>query len=420
MNKAFAVSLRHLFKNNNFCRQIMETLFAINNQLLELTSTAFIRSMMDDIPGNERLVSLRGSRGVGKTTLLLQYQKLNYGINNRKALYAQLDGIYFTQHTLFELAERFYQQGGEMLLLDEVHCYPHWSKEIKAVYDTYPSLRIVFTGSSLLQIFNAEADLSRRCLTYTMQGLSYREYLRMFHDLDIPRCSLDDILTHATDICSSLFGKFRPLQHFNDYLLNGYYPFRKESPERYQMRLTNVVDMILNVELPLVCGVEIGNVRRLKALLVVMASQVPLQVDVSKLAALAGVSRNTLLAYLQYMQRAGLIRLLYSDELSVKKMQKPDKILLENTNLMRVLSLSEPDTGTLRETFFCNQLGSSHQIEYSQQGDFLIDRRFTFEVGGKAKDGRQIAGKADAYIGADNLELPAGNKLPLWLFGLLY
>lgn len=398
----------------------MELLFQLNDQLLGLTSTDFVRSIMEDIPWDERLVSIRGSRGVGKTTLLLQYQKLHYGINNRKALYVSLEGAYFTRNSLVDFARQFYLQGGERLFLDEVHNYPNWSREIKEIYDFYPMLKIVFTGSSLLQILNADADLSRRCLNYTMQGLSFREYLKFYHDIDVPRYSLQDILNDNASICSAIFRQFRPMEFFNDYLTQGYYPFRKESPERYPMKVENLVDVILNIELPKLCGVDISKVRNLKALLVVMASNVPMLVDVSKLSTMIGLSRMSTLAYLQYLHRAALIRLLYSDDLSVKKMQKPDKILLENSNLLPVLSLEIPNLGTMRETFFCNQLGYKHQIEYTRQGDFLIDHKLTFEIGGKSKDGKQVAQTENSYIAADDMEFPVGNKLPLWLFGLMY
>lgn len=398
----------------------MELLFQLNDQLLGLTSTDFVRSIMDDIPWDERLVSIRGSRGVGKTTLLLQYQKLHYGINNRKALYVSLEGAYFTRNSLVDFARQFYLQGGERLFLDEVHNYPNWSREIKEIYDFYPMLKIVFTGSSLLQILNADADLSRRCLNYTMQGLSFREYLKFYHDIDVPRYSLQEILSDNASICSAIFRQFRPMEFFNDYLTQGYYPFRKESPERYPMKVENLVDVILNIELPKLCGVDISKVRNLKALLVVMASNVPMLVDVSKLSTMIGLSRMSTLAYLQYLHRAALIRLLYSDDLSVKKLQKPDKILLENSNLLPVLSLEKPNLGTMRETFFCNQLGYKHQIEYTRQGDFLIDHQLTFEIGGKSKDGKQVAQTESSYIAADDMEFPVGNKLPLWLFGLMY
>ena len=400
----------------------MKALFDRNSDLLHDISTHFVRSIMDDIHWDEaRLIAIRGARGVGKTTLMLQYQKLHYGDNkNHKSLYVRLDNSYFSTHSLVETAEQFYRQGGELLLVDEVHNAPLWAKELKEIYDTFKTLRVVFTGSSLLHILNAQADLSRRCISYDMQGLSFREYLLLYHNIEIPRYSLEDILTNPQEIAFAVRDKCFPLEHFSTYLQKGYYPFGVEGFNPYYQRIEGIADLLLNIELPQLRGVDVGNVRKLKALLAVLSTEVPMLVDVSKLSVLIGVSRVTLLAYLQYLHEAKLIRLLYSDDLSVKKMQKPDKILMENTNLLQALSLTEPNIGTIRETFFCNQLGYKHQVEYNKSGDFLIDHKLVFEIGGRAKDGKQVAQSEKAYIAADEIDYPMGNKLPLWMFGLMY
>ena len=398
----------------------MDVLFQRNLDLLKDTSTEFVRSIMDDVPWTtSRLNAIRGARGVGKTTLLLQYQKLHYGNNDgHKSLY--LDNSYFSTHSLVDTAEQFYRQGGELLLVDEVHNAPLWAKDIKEIYDTFKSLRVVFTGSSLLHILNAEADLSRRCLSYEMQGLSFREYVKLNHDIDLPKVSLDDILHHSTDIAMEVQRKCHPLEYFSRYLQKGYYPFGREDFDSYFQRVESTVDLLLNIELPQLRRVDIGNIRKLKALLAIISTDVPMLVDVTKLSTLAGISRVTVLSYLQYLHEAKLIRLLYSDDLSIKKMQKPDKILMENTNLLHALSLDKPNIGTERETFFCNQLGYKHQVEYNKSGDFLVDHKYTFEVGGKSKDGKQVARQENAYIASDDCDYPVGNKLPLWLFGLMY
>ena len=399
----------------------MDALFRRNADLLKDISTKFVRSIMDDIPWDDRLVAIRGARGVGKTTLMLQYQKLHYGDNeNHKSLYVRLDNAYFAQHNLVDVAERFYRQGGELLLVDEVHNAQYWAKEIKEIYDVFKPLRVVFTGSSLLHILNAQADLSRRCLSYDMQGLSFREYMQLYHNIELPKATLDDILHNSMDVAMEVHHKCRPLEFFPQYLQKGYYPFGVEGFNPYYQRVESIVDLLLNIELPQLRGVEVGNVRKLKALLAVISTEVPMVVDVSKLSTLVGVSRVTLLAYLQYLQEAKLIRLLYSDDLSVKKMQKPDKILMENSNLLYALSLEKPNVGTVRETFFCNQLGYKHQVEYNKRGDYLIDHKLTFEIGGKSKDGKQIAQTENAYIISDDFDYPLGNKLPMWLFGLMY
>ena len=400
----------------------MDTLFTRNSDLLKDTSIQFIRSLMDDIPWREsRLIAIRGARGVGKTTLLLQYQKIHYQNNsNHKSLYVRLDNSYFSTHSLIDTAEQFYRQGGELLLVDEVHTYPDWSKDIKEIYDTFKPLRVIFTGSSLLHILNAQADLSRRCLSYDMQGLSFREYVQIYHNITLPRVSLTDILQTSHDIVNEVLDKCHPLEFFPHYLKQGYYPFGTEGFTVYNQRVENTVDLLLNIELPQLRKVDVGNIRKIKALLAIISSEVPMLVDITKLSTLTGIARTTLLAYLQYLHEAKLIRLLYSDDMSVKKMQKPDKILMENTNLLQALSLKEPNIGTMRETFFCNQLSYNHQVEYSKTGDYLIDHALSFEVGGKSKDGKQIAKEPAAYIAADNIEYPIGNKLPLWLFGLMY
>lgn len=398
----------------------MESLIAKHNRLLDLTKTNFTRSLMSDIDWNLRLIAIRGARGVGKTTMLLQYIKKQYGKNASIALYISLDSIYFLNHTLSECVNEFYQKGGKHLFIDEVHKYPNWSREIKNIYDEYPDLKIVFTGSSLINILNAEADLSRRCISYTMQGLSYREYLELFKSQTLPRYTLNEILNNPTNAIDAITAQIKPLQWFEDYLQNGYYPFKSESGDYYHIRVENTVNMILDIELPQQCNVEIGNIRKIKTLLATLASEVPMLVDISKLSAISGISRTTLLSYLQYLERAKLIKLLYSDDTSIKKMQKPDKILIENSNLLYSLSIQGVNPGTMREVFFCNQVGYQHNIEYSKNGDFFIDRIYSVEVGGKSKDGKQIANIENAFIAADNIDYSYGNKLPLWLFGFLY
>lgn len=400
----------------------MDALFRRNEQLLEQTSLKFIRSIMEEILWDEaRLIAIRGARGVGKTTLMLQYQKMHYGDNkNHKSLYVRLDNSYFSTHNLVDTAEQFYRQGGELLLVDEVHNAPLWAKEIKEIYDTFQPLRVVFSGSSLLHILNAQADLSRRCISYDMQGLSFREYLLLYHNIELPRFTLERILSEPHEVAAIVREKCYPLEHFSKYLQQGYYPFGTEGFTIYDQRVENTVDVLLNIELPRLRGVDIGNIRKIKALLAIISTEVPMLVDISKLSTLTGIARTTLLAYLQYLHEAKLIRLLYADDMSVKKMQKPDKILMENPNLLYALSLKEPNIGTVRESFFCNQLGYKHQVEYNKSGDFLIDHKLTFEIGGKAKDGKQVAQTENAYIASDESDYPMGNKLPLWLFGLMY
>lgn len=399
----------------------MEALIIRYKRLLAATRTTYVRSLMSTINWNSRLISIRGARGVGKTTLMLQYLKLNHRDDTKTALYASLDSVYFTQHTLIELAEQFYLKGGKQLFLDEVHKYPTWSQELKNIYDEFPDLKVVFTSSSLLRILNAEADLSRRCISYNMQGLSYREFLKLSHNIDIRPYSLEEVLYNSDKICYEVNNLCRPLAYFDEYLQHGYYPFYMEGNEDYYTRIENVTNMILEIELPQQCGVDVGNVRKLKALLGILSSEVPFMVDITKLSAMAELSRTTVLTYLQYLERAKLIHLLYADNDSIKKLQKPDKIYMENTNLLYALTLKDVNKGTLREVFTVNQLSYNHRIEYcTHSADYMIDGKYTLEVGGKSKDGKQIASTDNAFIASDGIEYSVGNKIPLWLFGLLY
>lgn len=399
----------------------MDHLFEKQNRLLSLTPLEIIRSLMDNINWDAPLIAIRGARGVGKTTLMLQYIKQHYGMNTNKALYCDLGGLYFTTHNLLNLADKFYKSGGKHLFLDEVHKYPTWSIEIKEIYDSYPDMKIVFSGSSLLQLLNGDADLSRRCVPYTMQGLSFREFLLFQNITDLPHYKLEDLLSNATDICVAINRVCRPLQHFHQYLRQGYYPFYFRNNQDYELILENVVNYIVEIELPQLCGVNMENVRKIKSLLSVIASSHPFEVDISKLSVASNLQRNTVINYLHYLQNARLLNLMYSDLVNVKRMQKPDKIYLENSNLLHALSLTEVLAGTERETFVANQLRYRNNVEYPlKHGDFHVDGKYRFEVGGKGKKFDQIANIPDSYILADDIEMPIGNKLPIWLIGFLY
>ncbi len=397
----------------------MGTVITRCRRLISVTKTDFVRDIANRINWDCHLISIRGARGVGKTTLMLQYLKL-HDIDYKSKLYVSLDSNYFTRHSLLDFVEKFYQQGGKHLFLDEVHKYPGWSNEIKEIYDSYPDLKLVISGSSLIDILNADADLSRRCIPYEMQGLSYREYLAMAYKIDLPIITLEELLTSPESLCDNINNQCRPLAYFEEYLKQGYYPFIIEGEQEYPIRIENVINFILEVELPQLCNVDISNIRKIRSLLTILASKVPLQVDMTKISAAAGIARTTLLSYLQILHRARLLNLLYSGDESVKKMQKPDKIYLENPNMIDVLSLTGGNIGTIREVFVVNQLSYQHKVEYTKAGDILVDKKYTIEIGGKSKDGKQIANIHDSYIAADNIEYPSGNKIPLWAFGFIY
>ena len=383
------------------------------------TSFTFVRSTINEIDWEARLIGIKGARGVGKTTLLLQYIKKNLPLTN-ETLFASLDNIWFAENKLIDLTDDFVKKGGKHLFLDEVHKYPNWAQELKNIYDDYPQLKIVFTGSSLLEILNARADLSRRAVIYTMQGLSYREFLNITLKTDLPLFSLDDILLNHVELAQNLNKELKPLRSFDAYLEVGYYPFFQEGPGLYYQRVEEVINLILEVELPLLRKVDIAYVRKLKQLLQIIAESVPFMPNISKLSERIGINRNTLISYLYFLQEAHIIKNLYKDAKGITQLQKPDKIYLENTNLQYVFSPNNTNRGTIRETFFVNQISFNHLTEYTAQGDFKVDNTYIFEIGGSAKTDKQIKNLENSYIAADGVEFGHSNKIPLWLFGFLY
>ena len=400
----------------------MDSLIRRHLNRMQTVNLGFVRSLMDEIDWNERLLMIKGQKGVGKTTLMTQRILQIFGpTNTTDVLYVSLDNIYFGTHKLLDFIEQFHAQGGKYLFLDEVHKYKGWSLEVKNAYDEFTDLHIVLSGSSLINLSDGEADLSRRCISYTMLGLSFREYLQMFHQKGFRRRTLQEILTDGNSICAEVNAQMRPLPLFSEYLRYGYYPFLKESQSNYYVRIENIVNATIEVELPQLRKIDIGNIRKMKSLLGILSSNVPYALDTVKLSKMAELSRTTLLQYLQNLSEAHLIQLLYSDVTNVKRLQKPDKIYMENPNMLHALATTQVNEGTEREVFFINQLSAKHVVEYSKtSADFTIDHQYTIEVGGRSKDGKQIAGVANGYIASADEEYVLGNKIPLWLFGFLY
>jgi len=384
------------------------------------TETIFVRSIMYHINWEARLIGLKGARGVGKTTLLLQYIKLNHSHELDKALYISLDNIWFADNKLINLVDLFVKRGGKYLFLDEVHKYANWSVEIKNIYDDYPELKVVFTGSSLLEILNARADLSRRAVIYNMQGLSFREYLNIELNMNLESYTLDEIILGQAEISKEIVSQLKPLQYFETYLQKGYYPFYKEVPNLYYSRLEEVRNMILEIELPLLRNVNVTNVPKLKQLIYVVTESAPFTPNISKISERIGINRETILSYLYYLNEAHLLFSSYKNAKGITALQKPDKLFLENTNLMYAINGRSVNIGNARETFFANQLRNNHLVEISNQTDFIVDKKYSFEIGGKNKKKSQIEGLKDAFIALDNIEYGFENKIPLWIFGFLY
>lgn len=389
----------------------MEQLYNAYSQLIKRVDTDFVRYMYGQIRWAGRMLGLVGPRGVGKTTMILQHIKLHLPIE--KTLYVSADNLYFVDHTLVELAERFVKQGGEHLVIDEIHKYSGWSRELKQIYDTHSDLQVIFTGSSILDIYKGVADLSRRAPIYEMQGLSFREYLYLFHHIEVPVYTIDDILTHKAEIP----GVAHPLPLFSDYLKRGYYPFGRD--ENYERELEQVIYQTMEGDIPQYAMMNVSTGRKLRQLLVIISKSVPFKPVMTKLAEMIGVSRNQLGDYLLYMERAGMIAQLRDDTGGIRGLGKIEKVYIDNTNLAYVLGNKATDIGNLRETFFFNQMRVNNDVISSSKADFVIEGR-TFEVGGKGKGQKQIADSTEGYIVKDDIEAGYLNVIPLWAFGLNY
>ena len=403
----------------------MDALFRKSDRLLANTSTEIVREIANTIHWNAQLISIIGAKGVGKSTLIKQYIKQNYEPGDRRVLYCSADTVDFSTRTLVELAEEFTVRGGELLAIDEIHKYKSgntdWSREIKEIYELYPDLKLIVSGSSLLKLKEGDADLSRRAVKYTLAGLSFREALRFYHGLEFEKWTLDDILKHPYDLWQTVSTKCKPNEMFKKNQKKGYYPFLLEGEGEYHTKIEQVVNYIIETELPQICKVDVANVRKLQALVAMICSEIPFELNANRIAAALEIGRDTVVEYLKYLGDAKVLNLLYSEKKKIGKLSKPDKVYLENPNIMYALAPTKVEIGTLRETFAVGSLTESHNVEYGKaQGDFLVDSKYTFEIGGRSKDFSQIAGIKDSYIFADDWDMPDGAKLPLWMLGFLY
>jgi len=383
-----------------------------------LIQTNNIRSFIKTIDWSNRLIGIKGSRGVGKTTLILQYIRLHFK-PDRSVLYISLDSLYFLENKLYDLAYDFYKKGGEFLAVDEVHRYPNWAIELKNIYDNMPDLKIVFTGSSLLHLSKSNADLSRRAVMYVMPGLSFREFLQFETKTGFKAYTIDDILKNHIEIAVGIKQKLKPLKYFNDYLNYGYYPFYLENRKSFHLKLSEILLTILEVDIPQYARIQTSNIIFLKKLLAIISNSVPFKPNMKSLSQRTGISLNTMKLYLKLLTDAELLQLLYVENKGINSLNKPEKIFLNNSNLMNNLSLNA-NTGNLRETFFFNQLSKKNKVNASKITDFYINEKYSFEIGGKNKAQTQIKNIKNAFIVKDNIEIGASNVIPLWLFGFLY
>lgn len=389
----------------------MEQLFEYFKRKLHDTPTDLIRYKYEEIEWGGHAFGLVGPRGVGKSTMLLQH--INTQLEVKDTLYVSADHLYFTSHTLVELADRFYKMGGKHLFIDEIHKYDGWSTEVKQIFDSYSDLQLVISGSSILEITKGMADLSRRVPIYEMQGLSFREYLHLFHGIKMDVVKMEKLLQHEYDIP----GVEHPLPLFHDYLRRGYYPFGSDAA--YDIELMQVVVQTMESDIPLYLNTNVSVGRKLKQLLMVVAESVPFKPVMQKLADVTGINRNYIQDYLMYMERAGMIAQLRDAVGEIRGLGKIEKVYLDNTNLIYVLAPKRADIGNIRETFFMNQMRVIGDVMCSPVSDFLVDD-MTFEIGGRKKGQKQISEVSNGYVVKDDIETGYANVLPLWAFGLLY
>ncbi len=385
---------------------------------LAATDLRFKRYLYDRINWNVRLVGIKGARGVGKTTLLMQHIKETFE-NIDDVLYVSLDNLWFENHRLEDLVEFLYTHGVMHIYFDEVHRYKHWTSLLKHFYDSYPGLNIVYTGSAMLAIENSVADLSRRQSLYTLNGLSFREYLEYEGIAAIPSVRLEDLLANHVSHALRISSEIKVLKHFDQYLQSGYYPYYKEAGEDYMMRVGEVARLVIDSDIPAVEDITYMTAQKIKKLLMVIAENVPLEPNVNKLSAQLESTRDQTLKMLYLLDRAGLLWLLTDKIKDYKHLTGPKKIYLNNANLMYALS-GRVSEGTMRETFFANQVGAVASLTMPKLGDFKADDRYLFEVGGSRKTFAQIADLPDSYLAIDDIETGNGNRIPLWMFGCLY
>jgi len=389
----------------------VEKLFEYSKRLISGVDTTFTRYLYGQINWENKLLGIVGPRGVGKTTLVLQYIKNNLDI--RHTLYVSAEDFYFSKHRLSDVASDFVKWGGKYLFIDEIHKYPDWSNELKLIYDYHNQLKVVFTGSSVLDLKKGSSDLSRRAVLYNLQGLSFREYLMLFHQIEVPVFNLNEILSHQVKVPQMA----HPLPLFADYLKRGYYPFALE-PD-FDLKLLQVVHQTLESDIPVYAGMNVSKGRQLKQLMAIIAESVPFKPNMSKISEMLTISRNNIADYLLYMEEAGKLAQLRDDTQGIRGLGKVNKVYLDNTNLVYILAGENANKGNIRETFFINQCRVHHQIVSSNVADFKIENK-DFEIGGKNKGLKQIKTAENGFLVKDDIESGFFNTIPLWYFGLMY
>jgi len=396
---------------------ILETLSQKYNQIQKLQHYEYQRYFFDRVDFDDKMVGIIGSRGVGKTTFILQYlDKLDLPHNQK--LYFLADSIILSNYSLYEIAQQFAQMGGKVLAIDEIHKYKNYEHELKEIYD-FLDIKIIFSGSSALQLEHKKADLSRRAVLYHVEGLSFREFLELKLDREMPKYSLDEVTTNHIDIAHHICQDIKPLEHFGEYLQSGYYPYYFENPNSYGIKLEETLNTVIESDLPIIFNIEPQNIQKLKQLIFLLCNSNPYELNLTQLSKKIGINRTTLYQYIHYLSMGNLLYSLRAKAKGETIFTKPSKLYLNNTNLSHYYCQSS-QMGTIREQFFASMLRLNHHLSYPSKGDFLVDDTYTFEVGGKNKDFKQIANIPHSFIASDDIESGFGNKIPLWLFGFLY
>lgn len=398
----------------------MEALFRKSDMRLSYVPKTFRRYLYYDIHWEDKLIGIIGARGTGKTTLMLQHLLNRYGYA-REALFVSLDDLYFSTNRVYDLAEQFFLNGGKALYIDEVHKYENWAVDIKNIYDILPGLSLIFSGSSAISIHKSGADLSRRAAIYRLSTLSLREYVSMQEGYELESYTLNDVLSKHEQIVPPLIQKHRPVHLYKQFLTNGSYPFFKEAKALHSERLLQTVNAVLENDIPMVDKLNWQSITKLRKLLVLIAESVPFKPNISELAVKTSLSRDFLLHLLHLLEKSGLIRQVRQAGSPTGLLTKPEKIYLANPALLFSLAQNRvPETGTLRETFFVEQVGNRYSIEIHHKADFLVDSKYVIEVGGKNKSHHQLAELKDAFLAKDDIETGYKNSVPLWLFGFMY
>lgn len=392
----------------------MQRLIELSNLYFSLPTPTFKRYLFDKIDLKAKLIGILGQRGVGKTTLIRQIAQ-QYALPVEKMLYISADNV---AQKLSDIAIEFSRLGGELLIIDEIHKANDFALELKTIYD-FVDIKVIFSGSSALEIENSKVDLSRRALFYELGALSFREFVSIKLGLTLEPVDLKDLLTKHQTIAHEIKKSFKPLEYFAKYKQYGCYPFFTEGELSYNLRLNEIVNIILDSEVATIYNVESDKIATIRKLLHLLCSSVPMELNIQNLAKNAGISRNTLYSYLYYLKKANLIEIIGGNFKGKKLLNKPDKIYLDNINLYNILCENK-NTGALRESFFVSQIKESHSVKYSTEGDFMVDEKYIFEIGGKNKSFKQIKDTKTSFVAADEIEIGSGGKIPLWLFGFLY